>query len=116
MVKELSVIRDGGGKILGCSTNANQAYYYYLTLDILKYFSVFQVDNKIIVTHEDVEHIDRIEISRFSYGSGFYLDIYYNLFVHTKLIVLDDEIPSSLKYDWEVTTESNLRETIFTFN
>lgn len=116
MVKELGIIRDGNGEIIGCLDEVDRAYYYNLTLDILKYFSAFQVDNKIIISYEDVEHIDRIVLSISNYGSSLYLDIYYNLFVHTKLMVLDDEIPSSLKHNWNVTVERNLRETIFTFN
>lgn len=114
MVKELGIIRSGSGGIIGCKSAADQVYYYNLTIEILKYFSAFQIDNKIIVTYEDVENIDRVELSRIS--SGFYLDIYYDLFIHTRLMILDDEIPNSLKYNWNVRTERNLHETIFIFN
>lgn len=79
MVKELGIIRSGSGGIIGCKSAADQVYYYNLTIEILKYFSAFQIDNKIIVTYEDVEHIDRVELSRIS--SDFYLDIYYDLFI-----------------------------------
>lgn len=54
MVKELGIIRSGSGGIIGCKSAADQVYYYNLTIEILKYFSAFQIDNKIIVTYEDV--------------------------------------------------------------
>lgn len=49
MVKELGIIRSGSGGIIGCKSAADQVYYYNLTIEILKYFSAFQIDNKIIV-------------------------------------------------------------------
>lgn len=116
MVKELGIIRSGSGGIIGCKSAADQVYYFNLTIEILKYFSAFQVDNKIVITYEDVEHIDRVELSRFNYGPDLYLDIYYDLFIHARLMILDDEIPNSLKYDWNVRIERNLCETIFIFN
>ena len=52
MVKELGIIRSGSGGIIGCKSAADQVYYYNLTIEILKYFSAFQIDNKIIVTKD----------------------------------------------------------------
>ena len=52
MVKELGIIRSGSGGIIGCKSAADQVYYYNLSIEILKYFSAFLIDNKIIVTKD----------------------------------------------------------------
>lgn len=114
MIKELEYAIVDGAR--GASDLHSSEYYlnifYY---NILKAFSIVQVDNSILVQYDDVEHVDEVNIVCV-FGRGFLITIHYNLTVYSSLEVTNHEIPIELVNRWKVDTIRELRCTTFIFN
>lgn len=113
MIKELNY---RGVKIFGITDDNIENYYYEDILPniILKYFSIIQLDNSIIIQYEDIEHINKVDLEY--YNGKLSAIVRYNQINFLKLSITDYELSTKLIDRWDIITDREPNCTTFKFN